>query len=101
MPVRNLVVVLGDQLSLSSVALDGFDATQDRVWMAEVREESEHVPSTKMRTAIFLSAMRHFAEALAARGMPIDYLKLGAHDFPSIEAALTHALRPAAPTSAE
>lgn len=92
MPIRNLVVVLGDQLSLSSVAFDGFDAAQDRVWMAEVREESEHVPSTQMRTALFLSAMRHFAEAIAARGMPIDYLKLGTHDFASIEAALTHAL---------
>ncbi|WP_077001137.1 cryptochrome/photolyase family protein [Variovorax sp. KK3] len=90
--MRNLVVVLGDQLSLSSVAFDGFDAARDRVWMAEVREESEHVPSTKMRTAIFLSAMRHFAEALTARGMPLDYLKLGAHPFASIESALADTL---------
>jgi deoxyribodipyrimidine photolyase-related protein len=90
--MRNLVVVLGDQLSLTSVAFDGFDAALDRVWMAEVREESEHVPSTKMRTAIFLSAMRHFAEALAARGISLDYLKLGTHRFASIEAALADAL---------
>ncbi|GAA4352351.1 cryptochrome/photolyase family protein [Variovorax defluvii] len=90
--MRNLVVVLGDQLSASSVAFDGFDAARDRVWMAEVREESEHVPSTKMRTAIFLSAMRHFAEALVSRGFPLDYLKLGAHPFASIGAALADAL---------
>lgn len=90
--MRNLVVVLGDQLSLTSVAFEGFDAARDRVWMAEVREESEHVPSTKMRTALFLSAMRHFAEALAARGMPVDYLKLGTHPFASIEAALAETL---------
>lgn len=90
--MRNLVVVLGDQLSLSSVAFEGFDATRDRVWMAEVPEESEHVPSTKMRTALFLSAMRHFAEALAARGLPLDYLRLGAHPFASIEEALARTL---------
>ncbi|WP_219209343.1 cryptochrome/photolyase family protein [Variovorax boronicumulans] len=90
--MRNLVVVLGDQLSLSSVAFEGFDAARDRVWMAEVPEESEHVPSTKMRTALFLSAMRHFADALAARGLPLDYLRLGAHPFASIEEALARTL---------
>jgi deoxyribodipyrimidine photolyase-related protein len=102
--MRNLVVVLGDQLSLSSVAFEGFDAAQDRVWMAEVREESEHVPSTRMRTALFLSAMRHFAEALTARGLPLDYLKLGAHGFGSIGDALSDTLsrhRPQAVVMAE
>jgi deoxyribodipyrimidine photolyase-related protein len=102
--MRHLIVVLGDQLSHASVAFDGFDATQDRVWMAEVREESEHVPSTRMRTAIFLSAMRHFAQALTARGVPLDYLKLGTHGFPSIDSALAHALsrhRPQAVVMAE
>jgi hypothetical protein len=43
--MRNLVVVLGDQLSLTSVAFEGFDAAQDRVWMAEVREESSTCPA--------------------------------------------------------
>lgn len=57
--MRNLVVLLGDQLSMSSVALHDFDKARDRAWMAEVREESTHVPGTKMRTAMFLSAMRH------------------------------------------
>ena len=97
--MRNLVVVLGDQLSLSSVALEGFDAAQDRVWMAEVREESEHVPSAAMRIALFLSAMRHFAEALTDRGVPLDYLRLGTHGFDAIGTALRDALarhRPAA-----
>ena len=37
--VRHLVIVLGDQLDLQSSALEGFDATQDVVWMAEVVEE--------------------------------------------------------------
>lgn len=74
--MRNLVVCLGDQLDLASSAFDNFDPTQDRVWMAEVAEESTHVPSHKARTVLFLSAMRHFAAALEARGWTCDYHRL-------------------------
>ena len=69
--VRNLVIVLGDQLDLQSSALDDFDPLQDVIWMAEVAEESTHVWSAKQRIAIFLSAMRHFADALRERGLPV------------------------------
>ena len=62
-PIRHLVLVLGDQLDATSSAFDGFDAERDVVWMAEVMEESTHVWSSKPRTAVFLSAMRHFAAA--------------------------------------
>jgi deoxyribodipyrimidine photolyase-related protein len=75
--VRNLVIVLGDQLDVQSSALDGFDPTQDVVWMAEVAEESTHVWSAKQRIAVFLSAMRHFAQHLRAQAMPVLYTKLG------------------------
>jgi len=75
-PVRNLVIVLGDQLSEDASALQDFDPAQDVVWMAEVREESTHVWSAKQRIAVFLSAMRHFAEALRARGFPLHYTRL-------------------------
>lgn len=74
--VRNLVIVLGDQLDLQSTALQGFDAAQDLVWMAEVREESTHVWSAKQRIAVFLSAMRHFANALQLQGLPVAYTRL-------------------------
>ncbi|MEY4265760.1 MAG: hypothetical protein RIS90_295, partial [Pseudomonadota bacterium] len=37
--LRHLIVVLGDQLDLDAAAFDGFDATVDAVWMAEVAEE--------------------------------------------------------------
>lgn len=76
--VRHLVIVLGDQLDLGSSALDGFDPLQDVVWMAEVAEESTHVWSAKQRITIFLSAMRHFAEALRERGLPMHYTRLDA-----------------------
>ncbi len=90
--LRHLVLVLGDQLSLDSAAFEGFDPLCDRVLMVEARDESEHVPSTKMRTAVFLSAMRHFAEAVAARARPLDYLRLGTHRFDTVADALADAL---------
>ena len=75
-PLRHLVLVLGDQLDADAAAFDGFDPAQDAVWMAEVAEESTHVPSSQMRTAFFLSAMRHFAAGLRARGRPLHYRAL-------------------------
>lgn len=74
--VRNLVIVLGDQLDDQSSALNGFDPAQDVVWMAEVAEESTHVWSSKQRIAVFLSAMRHFALHLRAQSMPVLYTRL-------------------------
>lgn len=73
---RHLVIVLGDQLDLEASAFDGFDAQQDAVWMAEVMEESTHVRSSKPRTALFLSAMRHFDQALRAAGRRVHYTRL-------------------------
>lgn len=76
--VRHLVVVLGDQLDAGSAALDGFAPARDLIWMAEVAGESEHVVSSKVRTALFLSAMRHFRDAQRALGRRVEYVKLDA-----------------------
>ncbi len=76
--LRSLVVVLGDQLDLESSAFDGFQAQVDAVWMAEVADESTHVWSSRPRTVLFLSAMRHFALALRAAGRPLHYTRLDA-----------------------
>ena len=70
---RQLIIVLGDQLDLQASCFDGADRDQDLVWMAEVAEESTHVWSSKPRIALFLSAMRHHAQALAAAGWRVDY----------------------------
>ncbi len=75
-PVRHLVLILGDQLDANASALQGFDPQQDLVWMAEVAEESTHVWSSKQRTTVFLSAMRHFAQQLRERGLPLHYTVL-------------------------
>ena len=74
--MRNLVLVLGDQLNLDASAFDGFDPAQDAVWMAEVAQESTHVWSAKQRIAVFLSAMRHFAQACTAANRPLHYTHL-------------------------
>ena len=74
--VRHLVVVLGDQLDASAAAFDGCDPARDAIWMAEVAEESTHVWSTKTRTALFLSAMRHFARDRRAEGWTVHYRRL-------------------------
>jgi len=76
--LRNLIVVLGDQLDLDAAAFDGFEPGLDAVWMAEAAEESTHVWSSKPRTVMFLSAMRHFALALQAAGRPLHYTRLDA-----------------------
>ncbi len=73
---RHLVLVLGDQLDLEASAFDGFDPARDRVWMAEVAEESTYVWSGQPRIALFLAAMRHFAQALREAGRPLDYTVL-------------------------
>ncbi len=73
---RRLVVVLGDQLNFDSAALEGFDPRQDAVWMAEAHPESTRVWVSQPRIAIFLAAMRHFAEDCRARGWLVHYREL-------------------------
>ncbi len=75
-PVRRLVMVLGDQLDAGSAAFDDFDPARDAVFMAEVPEESRYVPGSRARSTLFLSAMRHFAQALAERGWRVHYQRL-------------------------
>ena len=82
--LRHLVLVLGDQFSHDSPALDGIDPACDRVLMIEARGEATHVWSHKARIALFLSAMRHFAAELRERGVPVDYLALDDDDEPSL-----------------
>lgn len=79
-PLRHLVLILGDQLDADALALADFDPAQDALWMAEVAEESTHIPSSKQRTALFLSAMRHFAADQRALGRRVHYTKLDAPD---------------------
>ncbi|MGA0990557.1 MAG: cryptochrome/photolyase family protein, partial [Burkholderiaceae bacterium] len=93
--VRHLVVVLGDQLDDQAAAFDDFDPTQDAVWMAEVMQESTHVPSSANRCVMFLSAMRHFAQTLQDQGRQVVYQRL---DAPNAAGTLAQALAQDVPT---
>ena len=76
MAAASLRLVLGDQLSRANPALAGLDPATDRVALIEAPGEATHVRSHKARIALFLSAMRHFAEALRADGVPLDHVRL-------------------------
>jgi deoxyribodipyrimidine photolyase-related protein len=76
MPARHLLLVLGDQLAPDAPLLAAGDPARDVVWMAEVAEESTHVWSAKARTALFLSAMRHFRDRVRAAGWRLRYTAL-------------------------
>lgn len=73
---RRLIVVFGDQLDASFGPLAELDKEKDAVLMIEADEEQTHVPSHKQRTALFLSAMRHFAVDLADRGARVRYITI-------------------------
>ena len=89
-------MVLGDQLNRDSAAFDGFDPACDAVWMAETTAESTHVPSHKARTALFLTAMRHFRDARRREGMTVYYRELGPGSLAELLAGDQRKLRPAA-----
>lgn len=91
--IRNLVIILGDQLNLNSIALHDFDPDRDAVWMAEVIGESKYVWSSKVRTALFLAAMRHFRDTLIKKGYTVLYTELDdASNQQQLDQQLTHTL---------
>ena len=73
---KTLRIVLGDQLSQNIAALDDIDRRRDVVLMAEVQAECTYVKHHAKKLVLVLSAMRHFAQELAARGVQVDYVKL-------------------------
>ncbi|GAB5561465.1 MAG: cryptochrome/photolyase family protein [Synoicihabitans sp.] len=78
---RTLVLVLGDQLDENAAIWDDFAPDRDRILMAEVREESTHVCSSRIRIVLFLSAMRHFAAKLRTKwGQVMDYHRIDQDD---------------------
>lgn len=74
--MTTLRVVLGDQCSDGLSALEGLDPARDVVLMAEVRAECTYVRHHKQKIALVLSAMRHFAARLRARGVRVEYSRL-------------------------
>ena len=73
--MKKLILILGDQLDVDSVALREINPKTDEVLMVESINEAKHVWSHKARIALFLSAMRHFAEYLQSQGFPLTYIE--------------------------
>jgi len=71
-----LRMILGDQLSPSIASLADLDPAADVVLVAEVMAECTSVRHHKKKIVLVLSAMRHFARALAARGVRVAYVRL-------------------------
>jgi deoxyribodipyrimidine photolyase-related protein len=70
-----LRLILGDQLSQDMSSLTDMQPG-DVVLMVEVADEAEHVPHHKQKIVLVLSAMRHFAAELRAKGVTVDYVYL-------------------------
>ncbi|WMS42429.1 cryptochrome/photolyase family protein [Acuticoccus sp. MNP-M23] len=76
--VRNLILVLGDQLTRGLSSIAAGDPARDRVLMAEVHDEATYVRHHKKKIAFLFSAMRHFAAELREAGWQVDYVTLDA-----------------------
>ncbi|RJS92656.1 cryptochrome/photolyase family protein [Salinisphaera sp. Q1T1-3] len=76
--MRNLVLILGDQLDKQLSALDDFDSSTDAVWMAENETEATHVWAHKQRLVLFFAAMRHYRDGLIDSGKTVHYHALEA-----------------------
>lgn len=90
--MRRLYLILGDQLDRDSLIFNDVDKKNDCFWMAEVNQESTHVWSHKQRIALFLSGMRHFAEELREKGLPLQYHFLEDQQFSDLAEALAHTI---------
>ena len=74
--IRNLILILGDQLSPQMSSLAVCDPKQDLVLMCEVSAEATYVKHHKKKIVLLFSAMRHFAEELKALGWRVAYTRL-------------------------
>lgn len=75
--LRKLAVILGDQLDLTYPEVMELDPDRDVILMVEVAEASLSPVSSIIRTATFLSAMRHHAVSLREAGWNVEYVGLG------------------------
>jgi deoxyribodipyrimidine photolyase-related protein len=78
--MRNLIFILGDQLSLNISSLQDFDKNLDAILMAEVWDETKYAPHHQKKLVLIFSAMRQFKNYLHENGYKIFYTKLDDKD---------------------
>jgi deoxyribodipyrimidine photolyase-like uncharacterized protein len=66
--MKNLLFILGDELSRSLSSLTACSIEDTGVLMAEVQEEAAYAAHHKKKIAFVFSAMRHFMRELKADG---------------------------------
>lgn len=91
MILRNLILVLGDQLSVQNPALCAADPATDHVLLAEVEQEASYVRHNRHKMVLLFSAMRHFAAKLRGLGFTVHYVEIG-DGVTSLEAACAQTL---------
>ena len=74
--MKDLVLVLGDQLSPGLPGLRQLQPGDADILMDEVTAETEYVWHHRKKIAFIFSAMRHFAAALEEEGACVDYVRL-------------------------
>lgn len=74
--MKNLRLILGDQLSFSISSLKDCDKSNDVVLLCEVSDETNYVKHHKKKIAFLFSAMRHFHQQLVNDGFKVKYVKL-------------------------
>lgn len=91
--LQRLIVVLGDQLGRESALLEDLDPQTDQIWMTEPGAEAAQGVCHQQRLVLCCSAMRHFRDALRARGVKVHYNALGTTPLPEDEWPLAERLR--------
>jgi deoxyribodipyrimidine photolyase-related protein len=76
MPDKNLILILGDQLTVALSSLQKSAKDNSVILIAEVMSEATYVRHHKKKIAFIFSAMRHFAGELRLDGWTVDYVML-------------------------
>ena len=73
--VRDLIIILGDQLSLEISSLKKIRKNEDKILMMEVSNEIEYANHHKKKLVLIFSAMRHFANELKKNKFDVTYVE--------------------------
>ena len=74
--MRNLCVILADQLNQEITSLNDFDKDLDEILICELKKNFTDINHHKKKIVYQISCMRHFGLEMEALGFKINYLRL-------------------------
>ena len=74
--MRNLCVILADQLNQEIASLNDFDKDLDEILICELNRNFSDINHHKKKIVYQIACMRHFGIELDRLGFKINYLKL-------------------------